>query len=325
MKIKSIFRVVTVILMIAATFLPIRTVDVGAAENINTSMFVTPMMQKILLTPGEKYEGVITVSNGTTATGDLNYSVTVGSYGLNRGENDKDIYGGAVDVETKTQYNMLMDWIVLDKNNGVVHPRSQDKIMFTINVPKDAPAGAQYATILVANSTKDKQDGNNNNDNNGVAINETWQLASTIIANVTGGDVRKGSISENSIPSFLLSGPLEATSLVRNEGNVYTDAEYVLQVWPLFSDEEICTNEEKPETSLVLPDTERYHAQTCNLPSVGIFKAKQTVKIFGEESVVEKTIIICPLWLLFIIVFAIVAVIIWLVLRAKARKGSHAA
>ena len=63
-----------------------------------------------------------------------------------------------------------------------------------------------------------------------------------------------------------------------------------------------------------------YHIEKCDLPMVGIFRAKQTVKIFGETSVVEKTIIVCPLWLLFVIVLAIVMILIWLAMRSKARK-----
>ena len=91
-------------------------------------------------------------------------------------------------------------------------------------------------------------------------------------------------------------------------------------MWPLFSDEEICTNEEDPYTTLILPESEMYHVENCDLPMVGIFRAKQTVKIFGETSIVEKTVIVCPLWLLFIIIFAVTMLIIWLVMRSRARR-----
>ena len=88
----------------------------------------------------------------------------------------------------------------------------------------------------------------------------------------------------------------------------------------MIGDEEICTNEEEPDLSLILPETERFHAQTCNLPIAGIFRVKQTVKIFGETSIVEKTIIVCPIWLLFIIIFVVFALIFYFVAKAKARK-----
>ena len=73
----------------------------------------------------------------------------------------------------------------------------------------------------------------------------------------------------------------------------------------------------------MLPDTEKTHAQSCDLPSCGIFKAKQKVSIFGESSIVERTIIVCPLWLLFVILFGIIALIIWIFVKARKRKGSR--
>lgn len=294
--------------------------NVWADEQITSSMFVTPMSQRILLIPGEKYEGIISVSNAANAQDNLNYLVEVGSYSLTKDENSHDDYG-AVDVFSKTGRNEMMDWITLDQTFGTVEPNGTGKIKYVIDVPDNAPAGAQYASILVINNGNGDEIENGGNDD--LMIHETYQLASTIIANVAGSTVEKGTIIENSLPSFLLNNSLEATSMVKNEGNVYTDAEYMLQVWPMFSDEEICTNEEEPETSLVLPDTERYHTQTCKLPAVGIFRAKQTVKIFGEESIAEKTIIVCPIWLLFLIIFIIIAIIIWLVMRSKTHKKSR--
>ena len=116
-----------------------------------------------------------------------------------------------------------------------------------------------------------------------------------------------------------------ASSTVKNNGNVHTNAKYTLQVWPLFSDEEICTNEEEPATSLIMPETERMHVEECNLPSVGIFKVKQTVEIFGEKSVAEKTILMCPLWLLFLVLFAIIALVIWIVTKVKKKPAKKEA
>ena len=120
---------------------------------------------------------------------------------------------------------------------------------------------------------------------------------------------------------MLTTNKLEATSMVRNEGNIYTDATYTLQVWPLFSDEEICTNEESAESTTVLPDTERYHVQTCDLPAVGIFKAKQIVKIFDEESVLEKTIFVCTIWLMVLVLIVVLGIIVAIIVYIKKRKS----
>lgn len=286
-------------------------------EGMNSVMTISPPQQRIVLTPGEDYEAYISVSSSTVAKYDLVYSVTVGSLSYTKDEQGNTDYNDT-DVDTITSYNQMMDWIELEKTSGTVARGKTDTIPFVIHVPENAPAGGQYATIIVQDDTEpDDGEGQGN-----VSIISKVRFAAGIFAEVTGETIKKGLIKENDVPGFLLSGELSASSLVRNDGNVHTDAEYVLQVWPLLSDEEICTNEEKPETSMVMPGTEKYHVQTCNLPKLGIFKAKQKVSIFGETSEVERTIIVCPLWLLFLILFGIFAAIIWLFAKAKARKKS---
>ncbi len=293
----------------------------GIAKNVafadSNTMTVSPPYQKIILVPGETYKNSLSVFNSSNSTRDLKYAVEVGSFSQHKNDLSEDDYG-SIDHISVSSYNQIMDWIKLDNTGGKLAPGVSAEIGYTIEVPKDAPAGGQYATILVIDETTSGLPGEGN-----IAIDQKFQFASIIYAEVAGQTREEGDILDNSMPSFMLNGPLTASSMVKNSGNVHTDAEYTLQVWPLFSGEEICTNEEKPETSLILPETERYHTQTCDLPSIGIFKAKQTVKIFGEVSIVERTVIVCPLWLLFVIIFAIIALILWIFMRTKNRKKSE--
>ena len=308
-------------LMVAAGVLVSSLLGVSGAfadfDGMDVVMTISPPRQSIVLTPGEDYEGSISVSTASTAKNALVYSVSVGSFSFVRDENGKADYDD-VDVDTVTGYNQIMDWIELKKDKGTVEIGGTEMIPFVIHVPSNAPAGGQYATIIVQDDTNLGA-----TVGEGVAIESTVRFASNIFAEVTGKTEKKGVILENEIPSFILNNQLSAISSVRNEGNVHTDAEYTLQVWPLLSDEEVCTNEEKEEgskieggkTSLIMPGTDRYHVQTCYLPSIGIYRAKQTVKIFGETSVVEKVVIFCPLWLLFLASFIIIAFVIWLIMR----------
>ena len=283
-------------------------------NNMDTVMTISPPSQKIILTPGEDYEGSISVSSPTVAKNDLNYSVTIGTYGIPTDDNGKANYDD-IDLDTVSSYNQIMDWIELKKDKGTVPKGETGVVPFVIHVPENAPAGGQYATILVQDDTEIGNTGNS-----GISIESKVRFASAIYAEVTGDTKKEGEIQENNIPSFLLNNLLTATSTVKNNGNVHTDAEYTLQVWPIFSDEEICTNEEEKETSLIMPETERFHAQTCALPSIGIFRAKQTVSIFGEISEVERIIIFCPLYALFLILFAIIVLVAWIIYRAKTNK-----
>ena len=305
-KIKSLLM--TFVAVIAISLVPLANIY-AAEPTIQSALVISPMYQRIILTPGEARQMSIKVSNPNISERALIYSVSVGSF--SQGNDDSD----QVDVETVSSYNQIMDWITLDKTEGTIEPNNTDVVDFTINVPESAPAGGQYATIIFRDDTSKSTNGAGN-----VNIESTAQMASIIYAEVAGKTVNTAEILENNVPSFLFTNRLETTSLVRNTGNVHTDAEYMLQVWPMGSDEEICTNEENVDTNLIMPGMERYYSETCNLPAVGIFRAKQTVKIFGEVSTVEKTIIVCPIWLLFLIIFAVIALIIYIILRAK-NKG----
>lgn len=285
------------------------------AETVLQSMTVSPPNQRLILMPGESYEGVIKVSNANASIRDLKYSVVVGSFSQVKTEDSEDDYG-VVDHVSVSNYNQIMDWISFDKEEGVVAPNTTDTIIYTIDVPKNAPAGGQYATIIVRDET-----GNGDSEDNNVTIGSTYQFAVVIFADITGETREIGSIESNSIPTIAFGGPLSVSSMVRNDGNVHTDAKYTLQVWPLFSDAEIYSNEEEPATSLVLPETERYNVQTWDdAPMVGIFKVRQTVEIFGDVSTVEKVVIICPLWLIVVIILVATVIIIWLITRNKNRN-----
>ncbi|MBQ1298546.1 hypothetical protein IIY24_01780 [Candidatus Saccharibacteria bacterium] len=303
---KKIFTVVAVLtLLFAAGFTPVLAEGGEASE----SLVFGPTSQRITLEPGETYRGSVYISNPAYSTEDAKYALSVVPYGVSN-ENYDPVF------DQMTSYTQIVDWITLDETEGSVRPNEKKDIGFTVSVPEDAPAGGQYATIMAQDMTHLGEEINGEV----LAISNITAIGSIVVADVSGETRDEGEILENTIPSFLFSNQLTTGARVKNEGNVHTNAKYILQVWPLFSDEEICTNEEEPDSEIILPETEKYHTQECNLPSIGIFRAKQTVDIFGEISIAEQTVFICPLWLLFVIILAIVLIIMWLVMKSRVRK-----
>ena len=312
MKNKIIKVVVACLVMLTSVFSSVR---VFAEEEVVSSLIVSPPTERMILVPGERYKGAFKISSSNASKNALKYTVSVGSFSQVKDEHSKDDYG-TVDHISVSSYNQIMDWIVLDKTSGVVEPNTTDTVGYTINVPENAPAGGQYATIIFRDETRGTAGGDGN-----VAIQNIVQFASVVYAEVAGETREIGAIKENSVPTISFGSPLVTSSLVRNDGNVHTDAKYVLQIYPLFSDHEVYSNEEEPMKSLILPESERYNTQTWEeAPMVGIFRVKQTVSIFGDVSTVEKIVIICPLWLLFIIIIGIIGIIWWLISRSRNRK-----
>ena len=146
-------------------------------------------------------------------------------------------------------------------------------------------------------------------------------MAHLIYADVAGETIRGGDFNSINVPSFLFSGNIYGVSSIHNTGNVHSDGAYTLQVFPLFSKEEIYTNEEDPETAIIFPNTTRTSSTFWyDTPSIGIFHVIYKASFEGVDNTVDKVVIVCPLWLLLVIIFAIILIIFWIIWGGKKEK-----
>ncbi len=272
---------------------------------------ISPYKTNLELEPGKTYTGKFRVSNvGESA---FEYEVSVAPYQVT-----DDNY--TADFITMTNYTRIVDWVSFDEKDltGRLEPHTaSDYITYTITVPTDIPTGSQFA-VIKATALNDPSD------TSGFSIQNKVSAGMILYANMKGVETRAtAKIIDNKIPGFLSAGPLNATSLIENTGNIYGEAKYSLRVTSIFSDDPIYTTEDDDEeanTSTILPETKRFRTQTWqDVPMVGIFKVKQTVKIFDEYSEKEVIVIVCPFWLIITVIVAIVALVVWLRTRSKAR------
>lgn len=289
--------------VLSLTFCLLGTVGVFADGRFT----VSPMNQKIVLTPGETYKGSFKVANPAVNTSDFAYTLAVTPFYVDEDYNP--IY------ENNGDYNQMVDWIKLDSDGGKIAPNTVVDVQFSIDVPRTAPAGGQYAAITVTS------DNNATPTNGALNIDAKYSIAHLIYAEVAGTTKRQGEIFNANVPGFVLDGKLSATSSVENRGNVHSTAKYTLQIWPLFSNEEIYTNEEEPIEKTVLPGRVLTDTLTWDdTPMFGLFNVKYTVEFEGVKTEVTKLVIKCPLWMLAIIIFVIVAIILWIITRNNSRK-----
>ena len=279
----------------------------------SVSLNVAPMHQKIVLMPGESYEGSFTVSNAASNDEALHYGTSVMPFYLDD--------SNSVVFEKNDNYNQIVDWITVKNGTGSLAPNSSEIIRYSIDVPENAPAGGQYAMIKVGSVNPDTLSSGNS-----VNIDITYGVGYLIYAEVTGATERRGEIIEADVPGFIFDGNITASSSIKNTGNVHGIAKYTLQIFPLFSSEEVFTNEEEPATRTIIPEQTIYNETVWDkTPVFGVFNVIYNVEYEGATAQVKKMVIKCPIWLLFIIIFAIVALIIWLVLRAKNRGNKRRA
>ena len=287
-----------IILMIISTFCT-------SMHVFATNFALSPMNQQIILTPGETYYGSFEIVNPATSENNLEFETSVTAYDVD--ENN------TVLLQNKADYSQIVNWIKIQEKEGSVVPNSTEDIHFEINVPKDAPAGGQYAALLV----KSKEPTNAEQD--GISIQQSMQIAHLLYAEVAGETVRDVTVSDLQLPGFLFGGNLAGTATVKNNGNTHADVSMILQVYPLFSNEEFYTNEEDPRITTVLPGNERYISMEWDkTPSVGIYNVHFSLIVDGEVAgYIDRVVFITPIWLLFVIIFAIIILIIWIILKVR--------
>lgn len=280
-------------------------------ENTFTIM---PMSQQVNLTPGQTYTGSLTIVNPVDATEDFHYKVEISPYGV-IGEDYQ------ADLRSVTGRNEITKWIEISEPTGTIKPNESKKITYTINTPKDAAAGGQYAALTV--SSNDEGTGSN-----GVSVKNVFEMASLIYGNVSGDIKREGKIVDNVIPGFIAVPPLETKVTFENTGNIHEIATVVLKVTNFFTGDVIFpTGEEDGEfNEIVMPET-TYTAtrNISNLPALGVVKVNQTVYYRGDSNTTEKEVIICPIWFMLLVAATIAAIVFFIVSRIRKHRKKHLA
>lgn len=313
---KAVNKILALAIAVASVITPLGGIaEYAYAEEVDSSKItggftVSPPNQVVTLVPGEKYEYSIEVFNPSAATEDIDVKAVVKPFGINKDSEDYDF-----DFDTVSNYNQMMDWIEVENPTATVSPNNRAYINYTISVPENAPAGGQYASIGIQRLPRSTGGG-------GVNIAETMEIASLIYATVLGETTESGNILANNITGMSFDAKIKADALVSNTGNVHSTAKYKLQVYPLFSNEEMYTNEEKPDSIVVIPGQTYRNFIQWDSPLVGIFKVVQTVEFAGTINTATKTVIVCPIWLIVIIVAVILLIVFYLTSSSKKRKNA---
>ncbi len=274
------------------------------AAEYKTNLLVSPGDIDLgRLDPGKTYESDFKVRN--IGTEDLNYRVYITPY-YEEGENGDKVYN------VSNHYTYLSEWVTFSKTEGTLKPQTSETITFRIKVPEGTAGGSQNAAIMV--ETRDSVEDNK-------VVSAAGRVALIVFSNISGETNACGKIVDKNIPSLLLNPPIMASGRVENCGNLDLNVKYTMEVYPIFSNEAIYTNEEKPVVLATLPETRRYTSLNWEeTPSFGLFKVKLTITYNEKTETIEKIVLVCPLWLIVLVIVFIGAVIFWLVSRNRSRK-----
>ena len=212
--------------------------------------------------------------------------------------------------------SQIAEWITITSGaTGALGPNESERVEFTINVPENAPAGGQYAVIEAEVDLEPATIG-------AINIGEGMGINHVILAEITGETVTSGDILDAGVSGFMLGGDITAYSTVENTGNVHGVAKYLMEVRPLFSNDVIYSNNtDSVESHYILPDRKLYNeTRWMETPSIGIFNVSYIVEFQGLRSEVTRIVIVCPWWLVFMIVFGALILIVKIISSIKIQK-----
>ncbi len=271
---------------------------------------MTPMAREVTLVPGETYHGTMQVSVPSDATEDFNYIISVMPYTINN-----DTYEARFDKET--DYTTIVDWVKVEEPEGTLKPNEIRQIKFSVDVPKDTPGGGQYFALLIRDNDKAEAE------EDGLSINNTFELASIVYAKVDGDVSHETEIQANSVPGFSFEPKIDTSAVLRNNGNIHEQAIIELSVANRFTGEVVYPSnaDQMGASEMVMPGTTRYYTRGIEgLPMMGVFDVKQTVYYGDNYDTMEGTLIVCPIWFMFLVLAVISLVITSIVVRVRRHK-----
>lgn len=253
---------------------------------------VFPGFQEITLTPGETYEGSFTLVNpNNDIEKSIEYTLLAAPYSVS----DKTY---SIDFATESSRTKISEWVSFPEKEGTISGNTTKEIKYRIDVPLDAPVGGQYGAILVRPTLHGLEL------SEGLRVNAIQQVANVIYATVEGEYTYTGEIIKNKVRTFSFDSPVTATSVVRNNGNVHSEATYYMRVYHLFSDDEIYSSEDFPKKNIIIPGTSLEVADSWDgSPKLGLFRVTETVSFLDDISTSTSLVFVCPTW--FVVLWAI--------------------
>ena len=167
--------------------------------------------------------------------------------------------------------------------------------------------------MLVSSDDKETPSG-------GLSVDNVFEIASIIYANIEGETIRDGEVTSNSIPGFVTALPIRVSATFTNNGNAHEIARATLEVRNVFSATPIYPQpgESSALNEVIMPETSHYLAREINgVSPLGIYEITQTIDYIGKTYQLKQIVVVCPIWFMLLTALTITAVVAAIVHRVK--------
>ena len=223
---------------------------------------------------------------------------------------------GNRNFKNESDYTKISHWIKIKDDSGnyqdsvtfTMAPKQTKTISYKIDVPSNAPAGGQYATIFFESLDDQK---------NEESIKTTTRVGMLIYANIAGELIREANITNIRTNSFITSDNLKVSYTVENKGNIDFQASTTLQVSSLFGRQ--LYND--TELTTVFPDSsENVEFEWKDTPGFGLYNLHYKIRALDQTIEKNELILVASPFALIIIGILIVVLILAIVYRTRLNK-----
>ena len=294
------------VIALSATFFTPAPTPAAAAENSFAPPVwprVSPAKHSVNLDPGSTYEGEFTVSN--IGKEDFAFRVYVSPFSVVGEEYD---HNYLVDQS----YNQISRWVTFTKTEFDLPAGQSQTVNYRVNVPVDVPAGSQHAVLFAETS------GSLSTDASG--LKTIPRVGMRLIANITGETREEVEITEYSLPTLHISldnSLINATSKIKNTGNIDAEAKYHFEIKTFFGEDSVFNEN---QTRSIYPDSEfRHNAVWPNTPLLGLFYVTYSVSASDLIQDETRVVLVAPAWFVLVLLLLLTTLVIWLMLKFKKR------
>ena len=270
---------------------------------------ISPVSNRVVMNASESLEYTFNVENiGSEA---FSYHVYAAPYSIMNSDYE-------VNFSTENSYTQLFRWITFKESSGnfvdragfTIQPGDKHTIEYKINVPADIPSGGQSATIFAESDPS--------GDTNPTGIKTVSRVGLVIYGRSAGDTKEVATISDYRLDSFLTSGNVNSSAVVKNEGNTDFETSYKLLVKSLFGK----TVFEQNSVYDVLPETSRnVKIEWGETPRFGIFHVTASVSALDQIENSTKIVIIMPVFVIILAILVLTFLVVWLIILIRKRKS----
>lgn len=261
-----------------------------AAQDGREEITISPATTTIQADPGQELSGSFKVIN--TGETDLEFTVYARPYSV-----ETEAYNP--NYSAVSERSSVYKWVQFDTTEGRLTPGTEQQIAYTVRIPANASPGGHYSVLFAETVPAEGGD---------QMVVRNKRVGSVVRLTVDGERNESGQTSWIKLPWLQLHAPLTASTRVTNEGNVDVDAATTLTVRSLFGRELYS----EQQTNAVFPSQPRMiEREWEDAPVFGVYRASFTTTVLGEDTTVNRYVVMMPVPVMVIIIIGVLAGVLY--------------